>query len=294
VSGEPLGALRIPGPDSVLIDEARYLGLPRTPEGVVDLTGGTVRWPASWFDAPLESLDFDPLCHLAHYLPQHLETRAPLRRVVRRFLARHLPRRVGLGVEAGCSVAPDVRALRARCEAVVAFDANPVPVRAAARLFAGEPVALPRRVEGHRFEIEGVPLRVRPLAGVTWLLGNAADPPLRPGAAEVVLAVNLLDSVSDPAGLLRQLDAILAPGGLLVLTSPFHWQDGITPVDAQLAGGCGDPDYAEGSAQWLRRALGDLAYQVLETAEVPWTLVDHTRCKFHYRVHAVAARKSGG
>lgn len=38
-----------------------------------------------------------------------------------------------------------------------------------------------------------------------------------------MLAANLLCRVPSPAACLEEIDAHLAPGGLLVLTSPFTW-----------------------------------------------------------------------
>ena len=66
------------------------------------------------------------------------------------------------------------------------------------------------------------------------LLADALEPPLPGAAFDAVVALNLLDSCRDPALLLQQMDALLAPGGVLVLASPFAWDAAITPPAAWL------------------------------------------------------------
>jgi len=61
------------------------------------------------------------------------------------------------------------------------------------------------------------------------ILADALDPPFSGSTFDAVLAINLLDSCRDPFLLLQQADALLRPGGTLVLSSPFHWRDEITP-----------------------------------------------------------------
>jgi SAM-dependent methyltransferase len=49
----------------------------------------------------------------------------------------------------------------------------------------------------------------------------------------VVLALNLVDRVPDPAAVVKELWRCVAPGGHLVLSDPFHWE-GTTPVDREI------------------------------------------------------------
>ena len=52
---------------------------------------------------------------------------------------------------------------------------------------------------------------------------------------DIVVAVDLLESVEEPVRLLRVLDRLLAPGGLLLLGSSFCWDAEITPRENRLA-----------------------------------------------------------
>ncbi len=56
------------------------------------------------------------------------------------------------------------------------------------------------------------------------------------GAFDVVLAANLMDRVPDPQRVLQQARAALAPGGVLVLTSPFSWSEEYTDRGNWLGG----------------------------------------------------------
>lgn len=67
------------------------------------------------------------------------------------------------------------------------------------------------------------------------ILADALDPPFGGSTFDAVLAINLLDSCRDPFLLLQQADALLRPGGTLVLSSPFHWQHEITPARTWLS-----------------------------------------------------------
>ncbi len=52
-------------------------------------------------------------------------------------------------------------------------------------------------------------------------------PPVAPGRAGLVLAANVLERQDDPAAFLERADALLAPGGALVVASPCSfWEDG--------------------------------------------------------------------
>lgn len=298
-ASRPHDALRVPvagdGAGSGPWDES----VQRTPDGVPILVADPAAYSRAWGEhatAPLDALPFDAMCMLARYLPQLAAPAVPLQVALAELLARHAPGDAALGVDAGCSVGPHIRTLREVCAHVVAFDTNPAAVRIARRQLEGATIDVPRRLEGHRFEWAD-PVALPAIDGVTVVVGDALDPPLHAGAVDVAIAMNLFDNVPQPLNLLGQLDAILKPGGLLVVATPLSWHDGITPVSAQL-GGSGVQPYADlGSERTLHDVLSNrlpvlpLHYDVVETRDVPWTLQEHARLRFTYDVHIVAARK---
>ncbi|PKN56953.1 MAG: hypothetical protein CVU56_13490 [Deltaproteobacteria bacterium HGW-Deltaproteobacteria-14] len=296
----PHPALRVPVPEDGA-GSGPWSTVRWTPDGVPILMADPEAYLAAVGDdavRPLDAVSFEGLTYLARYLPTALEPGAALRIAVRDALAWHAPLGGALGVEFGCSVGADLGSLRAVCDAVIGVDGSVVGARAARALCAGEGVPRLVRVEGRSFA-SAAPVVQAPLDGVTVVVGNALDPPVHAGCADVVMAVNLLDTVSEPVNLLGQLDAVLRAGGLMLLASPFSWQDGVTAPEEQLGGGTVPALAALGSAEAVLAILrGEtpllphLAYEILETIEdVPWSLRDHARCAFHYSSWLVAARK---
>ena len=236
-------------------------------------------------DAPYPRL----LEHLSIYLDAHWGDRATppphpgfaLAPFVERLAA--LPR-VGLAVELGCSVGRVLAELPA--ERAIGLDLHLGAVRRARRLLAGESLGYARREIGRHYTaatIAGVPVTGREV-----LCADALDPPLPPGMADRVVALNVLDSVARPRQLLSVIDGLCAPGGEIVISSPYAWQSSVLADHERLGGA--DPAAA------LRSILttGDglrTPYRIEEDAEIAWTLRRDARSAVTYRSHFVRARK---
>jgi SAM-dependent methyltransferase len=273
----------------------------RSTEGIPLLVADADAYVASLgseWDTNLDELPFHALSHLARYLPQLIETKAPLRRAIRALLKKHTHARVSLAVEAGCSIGSDLRALSAIAERVVGFDAYITPLRLAARHITGNSIHIPTHDEGRGFSYVREALTLRPNSRISVVCGDALDPPFLPESVDVVLATNVLDNVPSPMNLLAQMDAILRPGGLMIIASPFNWVDAITPINEQLAGGLDPTFQGMDSAAAIAKLMAGkshyhthLRHEILETQEVLWRVVEHKRCQVQYRVHVCALRK---
>src|SRR5262249_6491639 len=114
------------------------------------------------------------------------------------------------------------------------------------------------------------------------------DPPLVPGAFDRVAALNVLDAVSAPPQIVSVADGLCAPGGELILASPYAWQSGVVAEEHRF--GAADP-----AADLRRRVIEGLnleaRYVVEEEAELPWSLRRDARSAVLYRVHWLRARK---
>jgi len=186
--------------------------------------------------------------------------------------------RVGLAVELGCSVGRVVAELAAGADHVVGLDIQLAALRRARRLLAGAPLGYARRVVGRHF----TPAHVAPIApvgNVTLVCGDALDPPLVHGFYDRVVALNLLDSVPDPLQLLAVVDGLCAPGGEVILASPYAWQAHARPF------GGADPAAA------LAAHLTEHGYAIEDAALVPWRLRRDAHCVLTYRSHYIRARK---
>ncbi len=237
-------------------------------------------------DAPYARL----LEHLSIYLDAHWGDRADppvehaLGAITQRLAA--LPR-VGEAVELGCSAGRIAAELARRADHVLALDLQFGTVRRARHLLAGDPLDYARRMIGRHY----TPVRAR--AGdlatdrVTLLCADALDPPLVPRAFDRVVAINLLDSVSNPHLLLNVVDGLCVPGGEILLASPYSWQSSIMAESHRLGGA--DPGVA------LRTLLtsGELGarYAIVDEADLDWPLRRDARSTLTYRIDYIRATK---
>ncbi len=152
--------------------------------------------------------------------------------------------------------------------------------------------------EGRRFE----PIRISvpsDLAAepgqVHFVQGDIAAPPLDAESFPAVIALSLLDSVSDPFFALGQLDALLAPRGLLLVGTPYSWD----PRTTGRAEWWSHPGATGGET--LRATLGGknpvlpyLRYEVLAQADrMCWAIPGHSRLVYRFFLDVVLARKCG-
>ena len=217
--------------------------------------------------------------HLSVYLDAHWGDRASPREEagLAPFIAKiaALPR-VAAAVELGCSVGRIVAELQA--DYVVGIDVMFPAVRRARHLLAGESLAYLRRGIGRHYS----PATIQtPARSATLLCADALDPPLLPRMFDRVVALNVLDSLRDPHQLLAVLDGLCAPGGELVLSSPYAWKTSVTG-DAERFGG-------ERPAEAMIAHLRDTGYQIADEDEIRWELRRDARSTVVYRSHYVRA-----
>jgi SAM-dependent methyltransferase/uncharacterized protein YbaR (Trm112 family) len=199
-------------------------------------------------------------------------------------------------LEVGCGPGALMRALAPLFpDGALGLDWRIGVLRVARRISAGGEIFLPFCVEGRRFE----PVRIlAPLApgAVRFVQGDILTPPLEAEVFPAVVALSFLDAVADPLFALGQLDALLAPSGLLLIGTPYSWDARVTaPADWW-----SDMDHT--GRETLRAALSGrhpvlphLKYEILqELAHVPWAIPGHGRLVFRFSLDLVLARKTGG
>jgi uncharacterized protein YbaR (Trm112 family)/SAM-dependent methyltransferase len=201
-------------------------------------------------------------------------------------LAERSAHRVELAVELGCSVGRGVAELARGAAHTVGLDLQFGAVRRARRLLAGDDLVYGRRMIGRHYA--RATARGIATANVTLICGDALDPPLIPAVYQRVVALNLIDSVRQPRQLLSVLDALCAPGGELILTSPYSWQSSYVDEDQRFGG----DDPAAALVELLRHGTGlESAYTLEDAAELPWTLRRDARSAATYCIHYIRARK---
>ncbi|WP_149536283.1 class I SAM-dependent methyltransferase [Siccirubricoccus phaeus] len=219
---------------------------------------------------------------------------------VRRCLARLLDLAPGVGggrlIDAGCGAGRTSFDLAARHpEALVlGCDVNLGVLRLARRALEGR-MRYPRRRIGLVYDRREFALRLSGAERVDFWACDAGCLPFAPGGAALVAALNLFDCVPDPPQLLAALAAQLAPGGHLLLATPYDWATRATPVTSWV-GGHSQRGTMAGAAEPLLRSLvtaqPGLAIQGEDLA-FPWQTRLHDRSAVAYRAHLLAASRQG-
>jgi SAM-dependent methyltransferase/uncharacterized protein YbaR (Trm112 family) len=189
--------------------------------------------------------------------------------------------RVPLALELGCGVGRGVYELSRSADLVVGLDTSGASLRRARAILRGEELSYTRKVAGRSYIAATV--RAPAASNVQLVCGDALDPPFAPGAFSRVAALNLLDNVPSPRALLHHLHQLAAPGGEVLLASPFAWRDEIVEPAERLGGA--DPAAA------LREEVRALGWMVEEESDLPWTLRQDARTSTTYSVHFVRARR---
>jgi 5-histidylcysteine sulfoxide synthase/putative 4-mercaptohistidine N1-methyltranferase len=124
---------------------------------------------------------------------------------------------------------------------------------------------------------------------VRFEIGDACALPQGPGPFNVVLMANLLCRLPDPKACLARLGGLVAPGGLVLITSPYSWLTDYTPRSAWLGGR--DPAGKDVDSATGLHSLLDPDFDLLRQSDEPLLLREHSR-KFEYIVsHATLWRR---
>lgn len=119
------------------------------------------------------------------------------------------------------------------------------------------------------------------------LVADAADPPLRAGCARSVVLANLLDACRDPGLTLAQADALLAPGGTMIITCPYTFHDEVTPPAGRF-----DADMLRGALQGRSWFGYRLATRLIEEHDgLAWRLRVGPRAEHMFQVHVLVGEK---
>jgi len=195
-------------------------------------------------------------------------------------------------IDLGCATGRYTFAMADHFPFAVGLDTDIHALACAAALQRGQPLNFERPVRA--LATEAVTIS-RPVSEhVLFILGDALDPPFRAESFRFVSALNLVDSISEPMILLKQMDALLEPGGTLLLTSPFVWEESICDPSQWLE----DPETSpEIMTQQIltgeRLPEADLSYTIQSViADIPWTLPIAVNHWSQYRTFLLKAVKN--
>ncbi|NET41492.1 5-histidylcysteine sulfoxide synthase [Okeania sp. SIO2B3] len=202
--------------------------------------------------------------------------------------ADHLGIKKDRAIDVGCSVGGSTFELARGFQSVLGIDLSATFIDAAKTLHREGRLAYSRPDEGENTSQAEVCLPEDPdRSRVTFRRGDACALPPELVGFDVVLAANLICRLPSPRAFLGRLcgaRGLVRPGGLLVLATPFTWDERFTPRDAWLGGHDGEDSFTVLQAE----LKGD--FELLETQDMPFLIREHAR-KFQYVVTLVSLWK---
>ena len=185
-------------------------------------------------------------------------------------------------LDLGCAVGRSSFELSKICDAVKGIDLSRRFIEISQDLARHGTITFPCPIEGAiRKELTfHVPKGARG-DRISFEIGDAGALPHQLGTFDVVLNANLVDRLADPKTFLHQLHRYVAPGGQLILSSPFTWLNSFTAHDQWLGG-----YMKEGTSRWtwdeICRILQDEFSLVFDT-DLPFLIREHAR-KYQWSV----------
>jgi SAM-dependent methyltransferase/uncharacterized protein YbaR (Trm112 family) len=209
------------------------------------------------------------------------------------------PIRRGPTLEVGCGVGRGSFALAGRTEELVlGVDLHFPMLRVASSVLREGRVSYARRRVGLVYDRREFPASFDRAENVDFWCCDAAAMPFAPATFSLAVALNVLDSTYAPRQFLESIGASLEEGGKVVLTCPYDWSPGATPLESWL-GGHSQRSPAAGASETVLRSLltpgSSGAVPGLRIAaerdDLPWQLRLHDRSTMAYRLHLLVAER---
>jgi SAM-dependent methyltransferase len=201
----------------------------------------------------------------------------------------------GLVLDAGCGAGRTSFALAAaRPDALVlGCDIHLALLRLARRTARTGRVSYTRRRVGLVYDRREFAATLPGAERVDFWACDAGCLPFAPAGLALIAALNLVDCVTDPAALLAGLGAQLAPGGRLLLATPYDWATRATPVEQWLGGHSQRGPHAGAAEPQMRALIAGLPGLRLlaEEPDMPWHTRLHDRASVAYRTHLLVAER---
>ncbi len=257
---------------------------------VANLIGSAVA-PGSWFDATRQHLSGYVRDHWGSFDVTDHAAPAPGQAWALARSALTLAGEVaGPVVELGAAAGGVTRQLAEALDTdVLGLDLSAPLARFAARALRGGALRYPLRLRGTAYEERSISVPPLQRGRAAFWIADALVPPIASGSAGLVVALNLLDCVSDPAALLRAASALLRPGGQLLLCTPFDWNTAATPAEAWVGGRSSDGSETD-LGLWAASLSG--LQLIARTDAVGWDVRVHARATMHYRAELIVLRRS--
>lgn len=202
-------------------------------------------------------------------------------------------------IDLGCSVGRTSFELAGKLDKMVlGVDLNFGMLKTAASILEKGLASYPQRRGGIVFERKTFPAIFEKSEMVDFWVCDATALPFSNEAFALGVSLNVLDCIASPYEHLRELSRILAPEGKAIISSPYDWSTGATPVEAWLGGHSQRSENKGASDVILRsllsggshpKALQELIFEFEH--DFPWTLRLHDRSSVEYIVQLFGVQK---
>jgi len=206
-------------------------------------------------------------------------------------------------LDLGCAVGRTTLALAERVpgELVLGVDLHFAMLRLAARVLRRGVARWDRRRVGLVYDRREVPADLPGRDRVDFWACDATALPFPEDTFGFAASLNVVDCVASPRDALASLARVLKPGGGAVVSTPYDWSPGATPVEAWLGGHSQRGPHRGAGEPVLRALLTPGAHPgavegleiLAEDDAVSWRVRLHDRSAMDYRVHLLALRRRG-
>ena len=271
---------------------------------IIESILGDCSGPGSAFDYARHLLSSYAWDHYAEFDPQEpvAEPRpGSMLRTMKIGLEMAGPVPAGPIIDVGCAVGRASFALAERgAELILGVDLNFPMLRMASEILRHGTARYPRRRVGVVYDRREFPVQFAHQENVDFWACDVTALPFPAGTFSMAVSMNVLDSVSSPHEMLLSIARILKPAGKLVLSCPYDWSSGATPLEAWV-GGHSQRSPAAGSSEALLRNLltpgahGSSINDLILTAEkdqIPWHVRLHDRSATTYSSHVLVATRT--
>ena len=203
-------------------------------------------------------------------------------------------------IDLGCAVGRSTFDLAHQTDApVLGIDLSFPMLQVAQQVAESGIASFPLREVGLVFHEKHVQTPFAGTNNVDFWLCDAMALPFRPEMAQTVCALNLLDCVPSPLGLLQMIEVLLAPEGQALIGCPYDWASSANALEQWIGGHSQRGGYQGASEELLRalltpgrhpQSLNSLTITG-ERENVAWQTRLHARSTSDYRAHLIAVKK---
>lgn len=197
----------------------------------------------------------------------------------------------GTWLDIGCSTGGGTFALaRSGADLAVGVDLNFGMLRVAEAARQTGVARYERRRIGVVYDREETVLDGHDPARSAFVCADATRLPFAEAAADGAIAINIIDCVADPGGVLAELARAIAPDRRAVIATPYDWAPNATPLAVWFGGHSQRAPHQGRGEVVLRAVLADPQIGLSIVAEhdrVVWRLPLAERATMEYQVHVL-------